>query len=523
MLKSLFSNKEKLLELANTPLNKNCSAVILKKLPEKLGDPNKFLIPCGFSELRCKALADLERSSSPPHLGKTFLWTVRALIDVHKEEMILCDGDERLILNMRHDTSSYSNKPKKESINMIDIYNVSHEDYLEDLFATNHLSGNPTPISDPIVSSSPTLTSLEESDLIWEEFKAYLASDSFLLGSDDTDFDSEGDLRLIEELLNNDPSSPLPLSQNPLSGSTTSSSPDHLLEEFADELALITFPLGNDDLPFDIESDLREIEYLLNHDPTKEMDSILEDSVDEGNLADPNNDLVDTIPEMFTDEHTLDFSSPPKYDDANDDLFDLKTDNDECGKILYDDPFDSKEDKIKESKLLIDKLDPPRSSDFLPSPECDSVLYEDFFEDDALPSTNNEDKVFNPGILIYENLFEVTIRVTPDKNEKKISISNASLILEDFNPPLYELPFHKEVPGSKTLLSFSFENEEKVFKPGILTSKGVHTSLLLELSHRGPKAFKVIKIFESPMEIFPCSYGEDIRILDVPCLHFYPP
>nr|GFA71223.1 hypothetical protein [Tanacetum cinerariifolium] len=57
---------------------------------------------------------------------------------------------------------------------------------------------------------------------------------------------------------------------------------------------------------FDIESDLREIE-LLNHDPTKEMDSILEDLVNEGNLEDPNNDLFDTIPEMFTDEHTLDY------------------------------------------------------------------------------------------------------------------------------------------------------------------------------------------------------------------------
>ncbi|GKC04099.1 hypothetical protein Tco_0995709 [Tanacetum coccineum] len=453
------------LELANTPLNENCSVVILKKLPKKLRDPGKILIPCSFSELKCKALADLET--------------------------ILCDGDERLTLNMRHDTSSYSNKPKKESINMIDIYNVSHEDYLEDLFAnekiTNHLSGNPTPILDLIVSSSPTLTSLEESDLIEEEFKAYLASDSFPPRSDDTDFDPEGDLCLIEELLKNDPSSPLPLSHNPLSGSTTSSSPDHLLEEFADELALITFPLGNDDLPFDIESDLREIEYLLNHD------SILKDSVDESNFADPNNDLVDTIPEMFTDKHTLDYSSPPSYDDVDDDLVELESDNDD----VYDDPFDSKEDKIKESKLLIDELDPPRSSDFLPSPEYDLVLYEDFSEVDALPSTNNEDK--------------------------KISISNASLILEDFNPPLYELPFHKEVPGSETLLSFSFKNEEKVFNPGILTSKGVHTSLLLELSHRGPKAFKVTKNFECPMDIFPCSYREDIRVLDVPCLHFYPP
>ncbi|GJV59486.1 reverse transcriptase domain-containing protein [Tanacetum coccineum] len=50
---------EKLLELTNTPLNENCSAIILKKLPEKLGDPEKFLIPYGFSELKCKALADL--------------------------------------------------------------------------------------------------------------------------------------------------------------------------------------------------------------------------------------------------------------------------------------------------------------------------------------------------------------------------------------------------------------------------------------------------------------------------------
>nr|GFB81497.1 reverse transcriptase domain-containing protein [Tanacetum cinerariifolium] len=85
--------------------------------------------------------------------------------------------------------------------------------------------------------------------------------------------------------------------------------------EFIDELALITFPPRNEDLPFDIESDLREIEYLLNHDPTKEMDSILEDSINECNLADPNNNHVDTIPEMFTDEHTLDYSSPPLYDD----------------------------------------------------------------------------------------------------------------------------------------------------------------------------------------------------------------
>nr|GFA10304.1 reverse transcriptase domain-containing protein [Tanacetum cinerariifolium] len=62
MLKALLSNKEKLQELTNTHLDENCSATILKKLLEKLRDPGKFLIPCGFSELKCKALADLGTS-----------------------------------------------------------------------------------------------------------------------------------------------------------------------------------------------------------------------------------------------------------------------------------------------------------------------------------------------------------------------------------------------------------------------------------------------------------------------------
>nr|GFC09165.1 reverse transcriptase domain-containing protein [Tanacetum cinerariifolium] len=154
MLKDLLSNKKKLQELANTPLNENCFAVILKKLPEKLGDPGKFLILCGFSELKCKALADLGASINlmplsvwkelglpeliptcmtfelanrtictpagiardvfipvgkftfsadfiivdyesdprvPLILGRPFLLTARALIDVHGEEMILRD------------------------------------------------------------------------------------------------------------------------------------------------------------------------------------------------------------------------------------------------------------------------------------------------------------------------------------------------------------------------------------------------------------------------------------------------
>nr|GEZ60957.1 reverse transcriptase domain-containing protein [Tanacetum cinerariifolium] len=51
MLKDLLTNKEKLLELANTPLNDNCSVVLFKRLPDKFGYPGKYLIPCDFNEL----------------------------------------------------------------------------------------------------------------------------------------------------------------------------------------------------------------------------------------------------------------------------------------------------------------------------------------------------------------------------------------------------------------------------------------------------------------------------------------
>ncbi|GKG02696.1 reverse transcriptase domain-containing protein, partial [Tanacetum coccineum] len=63
MVKDLLTNKEKLTEMANTPLNENCSAMLLKKLPEKLGDTGRLLIPCDFYKFEsCMALADLGTS-----------------------------------------------------------------------------------------------------------------------------------------------------------------------------------------------------------------------------------------------------------------------------------------------------------------------------------------------------------------------------------------------------------------------------------------------------------------------------
>ncbi|GJR21878.1 reverse transcriptase domain-containing protein [Tanacetum coccineum] len=303
MLKSLLSNKEKLIELANTPLNENCLTVILKKLPEKLGDRDhgNFSFCLVLVSSSCKAPSQSRISHSgwnargvpvgkftfpidfvivdyeidprvPLILGRPFLRTARALIDVHEEEMILRDGNERLILNMRLDTSSYSTQPHQESINMIDVYNVSHEEILEDLFATNHPSGNPT----SSLTSHTDLTSPEVNDDVFDP-EVDIIED--LLNLDKTkdlppyhDNQLSGNSTPISEPMTNDsfppgnsnPSSPLPPFHHSLSDSTTSSlhslpiskTSDYPLEEFADELALITFPPGNDDLTFDIESDL---------------------------------------------------------------------------------------------------------------------------------------------------------------------------------------------------------------------------------------------------------------------------
>ncbi|GJU34809.1 reverse transcriptase domain-containing protein [Tanacetum coccineum] len=181
-LKSLLMNKEKLLELAKIPLNENCLAMLLKKLPEKLGDPGKFLIPCNFPGMDvCHALADLGASINlmplsiwkklslpyltptrmtleladqsithpkglaedifvkvgnfhfptdfvvvdfeadprvPLILGRSFLRTSRALIDVYEGELVLRDGNEQITFHV-NGTSKHPQKHVNESIKMV--------------------------------------------------------------------------------------------------------------------------------------------------------------------------------------------------------------------------------------------------------------------------------------------------------------------------------------------------------------------------------------------------------------------
>ncbi|GJS36533.1 reverse transcriptase domain-containing protein [Tanacetum coccineum] len=242
-----------------------------------MGDPGRFLIPCDFPELvDCKALADLgasinlmplsvwEKLSLPPltptrmileladrtistpsgiaedvyvkvgkfHfptdfvvvdyvadskvpliLGRPFLRTAHALIDVHGETLTLRCNDEAVTFKVG-DTTGYSYNAY-ESINQIDVIDMACEEYSQEVldFSDVVASGNPTPYYDPIVStSSPTLTPFEGSDFLLEEVDAFLAleDDPTSPEVDHSYYDPEGDILLLEAILNSDPSPPPP-------------------------------------------------------------------------------------------------------------------------------------------------------------------------------------------------------------------------------------------------------------------------------------------------------------------------
>ncbi|GJZ71722.1 reverse transcriptase domain-containing protein [Tanacetum coccineum] len=147
-------------------------------------------------------------------LGRPFLRMARALIDVYGEELTLRVDDEAVTFKVGQ-TLRYSYNDAV-SINRIDVIDVGCEEYAQEVlgFSNSSKSGNPTPSLDLILStSSPSLTPFEGGGFILEEIKACLTNDSIPPGIDDADFDPEGDLLLLEKLLNDDPSSPLPLKE----------------------------------------------------------------------------------------------------------------------------------------------------------------------------------------------------------------------------------------------------------------------------------------------------------------------
>nr|GEV80284.1 hypothetical protein [Tanacetum cinerariifolium] len=234
-IKSLLTTKDKLCELARTPLNEHCSAVLLKKLPEKQGDPSKFLIPCDFHGMaEYLALADLGANInlmplfvwnklSLPDLSPTYMTleladcsishpTKRALIDVFKGELTRRVGKEAITFNLDQ-TSRYSANYNDMTTNRIDVIDMACDEYSQEVlgFFDVIASGNPTPYYDPIVSTtSPTLTPFGNSDFLLEEVDAFLALEDNPTSPevDQSYVDTEGDILLLEAFLNDNPSLP---------------------------------------------------------------------------------------------------------------------------------------------------------------------------------------------------------------------------------------------------------------------------------------------------------------------------
>nr|GEU47823.1 hypothetical protein [Tanacetum cinerariifolium] len=359
----------------------------------------------------------LKQKQVPLILGRPFLQTARTLIDVHGKEMIICDGDERLTLNMRHDTSSYSNKTQKESINFDipknKIYYLRKSSAIFTAVASLFLwqlsslaMGTSSASGNSITGSGNALCILFLTNLI----NVFNNSSEYFL----------------EDLFSNQPS-----------GNPTFLSHPELTS------------------PEDVEFDLKEIEFLLHQD----IDSSLKDLIDQSNLVNLADNFVESMPEMFTDEHALDYSSPPIFDEYDDDFLEVEFDTEN----VYDDPFDSKGEKIKESKLLIDELDLP--CDFLPS-MYDSFISQDFFKVDANPSTNNEDKTSN---ALHNAIMEaggkdrspmLALEVTPD--------------VADNSRPIFDSKPLQKVPNNDNYNVFAIESEHPE------QSKSVNDTYLIE-------------------------------------------
>ncbi|GJY98061.1 reverse transcriptase domain-containing protein [Tanacetum coccineum] len=385
-IKNLLMNKDKLFELAKIPLNENCSAMLLKKLPEKLRDPGKFLIPCDFPGMNFHfpidfVVVDFEADPRVPLiLGRSVLRTGRALIDVYEGELILRDGDEQLIFHA-YSTSKLPQKHVNESINMINFINVTCEDSFEEelkLKKSNHpSSGSTTPLSD----SRPSLTTFETSDSLLEEFADELALlDPFPPGNENFDF--EVDIREIELLLNRDPSTDfLPkiiIDPNP--------------ERFTDEPALACLPPpgdDDDDKSF-LKEDVQEENFQVYSNPLFEFD-------DNYNSSDINplfNKILEDV--ASKDSNVSNFDKPVLL---NTPLFD----EDECfdpgGEIDKIDAFmdaynDSEGDVLEILHNTAHNLSPGVFLDHDPR-----SLKDEPDNDDLM----TEDKVFDPGVM--ENFF----------------------------------------------------------------------------------------------------------------------
>nr|GEV13808.1 reverse transcriptase domain-containing protein [Tanacetum cinerariifolium] len=146
----------------------------------------------------------------PLILERSFLKTGRALINVFEGKLTLHVSKEAITFNLDQ-TSRYSTNYSDMTAKRIDVIDMACEEYSQEVLGFSDVieCNNPTPYYDLIVSmTSPNLTPFENSDFLLEEVDAFLEDDPTLPKIDQSYFDFEGDILLLEAFLNNDPSPP---------------------------------------------------------------------------------------------------------------------------------------------------------------------------------------------------------------------------------------------------------------------------------------------------------------------------
>nr|GEY49527.1 reverse transcriptase domain-containing protein [Tanacetum cinerariifolium] len=191
MFKKLLNNKNKLIELTKTPLNENCSAVVLKKLPKKLGDPGRFLIPCDFSEFdNCLALADLGASINLMPLS---IWK-----NLNRPTI----NDTKMVLELADRTIS---KPTGVAEN---VFVKVGKFYFPADFVVLDFIADPRV---PLILGRPFLRGI---DFESKEIENVLNDDSIPFGVEDSPFNMDEDILFLESLLIEEPSLPHPIIPN---------------------------------------------------------------------------------------------------------------------------------------------------------------------------------------------------------------------------------------------------------------------------------------------------------------------
>nr|GEV12409.1 reverse transcriptase domain-containing protein [Tanacetum cinerariifolium] len=210
----------------------------------------------------------IHTTSSPPKVvereTESLTLIGRALIDVYEGELTLRVGKEAVACNLDQ-TSRYSSNYDAMSVNRIDLIDVACEEYSQEVLIFS-VSGNPTLSMEPIVSvSSPTFTPFGDSDFLLEETDAFLVIDDESISPkiNDCYYDSEGDMLLLEEFLNDDPSSP-PLPPQELKvvepNNEKASIDEPPMVEFKDLPPHLEYAFleGDDKLPVIIAKDLKD-------------------------------------------------------------------------------------------------------------------------------------------------------------------------------------------------------------------------------------------------------------------------